>query len=132
MCWRSAVPSRGSLVNPRAPAPVNSRAVTIKLVANCLIGALSQIVPDKVPAFNANQHVLSFGGRRADGTNFVMGEVICGGLRKGDRLVVETAGGGDFGDPQRRQEASIHRDLVDEKVTAAGAALYGVPKDAAR
>ena len=247
-CFRpvSLTLPEGSLVNPRSPAPVNSRAVTIKLIANCLIGALSQIVPDKVPAFNANQHVLSFGGRRADGTNFVIGEVICGGtgarsgadgidvldsdatngmnmpvealeldfplrvvryelrpdsggagefrgglgvtreyvnlgddillthrgenhrsgvpgvagggegtrarsaivrvvggvdlipsklmtvLRKGDRLVVETAGGGGFGDPQRRQEASIQRDLIDEKVTAAGAALYRVPKDAAR
>ena len=30
-----------------------SRAVTIKLIANCLIGALSQVVPGKVAAFNA-------------------------------------------------------------------------------
>jgi N-methylhydantoinase B len=80
-CFRpvSLILPEGSLVNPRAPAPVNSRAVTIKLIANCIIGALAQIVPDRVPAFNANQHVLSFGGAREDGTNFVMGEVICGG-----------------------------------------------------
>ena len=232
----------GSLVNPRSPAPVNSRAVTIKLIANCLIGALSQVVPGKVAAFNANQHVLSFGGRRPDGTNFVMGEVICGGtgaragadgidvldsdatngmnmpiealeldfplrvvryelrcdsggagefrgglgvtreyealgdeillthrgenhrsqvpgaagggdgasarssiiradgcvevipsklmtvLRKGDRLVIETAGGGGFGDARQRAEAARGGDLEDGKVSAAGAAAYGARK----
>ncbi|MGZ8202424.1 MAG: hydantoinase B/oxoprolinase family protein [Burkholderiales bacterium] len=232
-CFRpvSLILPEGSLVNPRAPAPVNSRAVTIKLIANCLIGALAQIVPDRVPAFNANQHVLSFGGRRPDGTNFVMGEVICGGtgarhgadgidvldsdatngmnmpvealeldfplrvlryelradsggageyrgglgvvreyealadeiflthrgenhrssvpgvagggsgsaarstivrangrvevipsklmavLHKGDRLVIETAGGGGFGERQRRREDSVHQDFLDGKVT---------------
>ena len=229
----------GSLVNPVSPAPVNSRAVTIKLIANCLIGALSQVVPGKVAAFNANQHVLSFGGRRSDGTNFVMGEVICGGtgaragadgidaldsdatngmnmpvealeldfplrvvryelrgdsggagefrgglgvvreyealgddillthrgenhrsrvpgaagggdgasarsqiiradgrvevipsklmtvLRKGDRLVIETAGGGGFGAARRRAGTALARDVEEAKVSAEGAATYG-------
>lgn len=233
----------GSLVNPRPPAPVNSRAVTIKLIANCLIGALAQVVPDKVCAFNANQHVLSFGGQRSDGANFVMGEVICGGtgaragadgidvldsdatngmnmpiealeldfplrvvryelrtdsggagewrgglgvtreyetlgdeillthrgenhrspvpgaaggsdgssarstiiradgrreiipskvmtvLRKGDRLVIETAGGGGFGDPGRRSEAALHTDRKDAKVSAVGSEAYRPAQD---
>lgn len=228
----------GSLVNPRAPAPVNSRAVTIKLIANCLIGALAQIVPGRVAAFNANQHVLSFGGQRPDGSNYVMGEVICGGtgaragadgidvldsdatngmnmpvealeldfplrmlryelrcdsggagsfrgglgvtreyealgdeirlthrgenhrsrvpgaagggegasarssivradgrvevipsklmtvLHRGDRLVIDTAGGGGFGPPEERSAAALQRDRVDGKVSAAGAADY--------
>lgn len=231
----------GSVVNPRAPAPVNSRAVTIKLIANCMIGALAQAVPDRVPAFNANQHVLSFGGTRPDGSNFVVGEVICGGsgaragadgvdvldcdatngmnmpieameidfplrmiryelrpdsggagrfrgglgvvreyevtgdevrlthrgenhrarvpgsaggesgasarssivrtdgsvevvpskvmavLRRGDRLVVETAGGGGFGDPQQRNEGALRRDIADGKVSAACAQAYNAP-----
>jgi N-methylhydantoinase B len=246
-CFRpvSLALPEGSLVNPRAPAPVNSRAVTIKLIANCLIGALSQIVPERVPAFNANQHVLSFGGRHPDGSNFVMGEVICGGtgaragadgidvldsdatngmnmpvealeldfplrmvryelrpdsggagtfrgglgvvreyeavgdevflthrgenhrssvpgvagggagararsvitradgreeivpsklmtvLRKGDRLLIETAGGGGFGDPRHRDRAALARDLGDEKIGAEAATFYRSGKDAA-
>jgi N-methylhydantoinase B/oxoprolinase/acetone carboxylase alpha subunit len=245
-CFRSVSLTlpEGSIVNPRVPAPVNSRAVTIKLIANCMIGALSQVVPDKVPAFNANQHVLNFGGQYPDGANFVMGEVVCGGtgaragadgidvldadatngmnmpiealeldfplrmnryelrpdtggagefrgglgvireyeslaeevflthrgenhrsgvpgaagggegararsvivradgraevvpsklmtiLAKGDRLICQTAGGGGFGDPQRRSSAAIHRDIVDGKLTAEGALLYGVRSDA--
>jgi N-methylhydantoinase B len=246
-CFRpvSLALPEGSLVNPRAPAPVNSRAVTIKLIANCLIGALSQIVPERVPAFNANQHVLSFGGRHPDGSNFVMGEVICGGtgaragadgidvldsdatngmnmpvealeldfplrmvryelrpdsggagtfrgglgvvreyeavgdevflthrgenhrssvpgvagggagvrarsvitradgreeivpsklmtvLRKGDRLLIETAGGGGFGDPRHRDRAALARDLGDEKIGAETVTVYRSGKDAA-
>jgi len=234
-CFRpvSLVLPEGSVVNPRAPAPVGCRAVTIKLIANCLLGALAQVVPERVPAFNANQHVLSFGGKRADGTSFVMGEVICGGtgaradadgvdvldsdatngmnmpiealeldfplrvsryelrrdsggagehrgglgvvreyqvlgeevsltfrgenhrspvpgaaggghgasarsvivrtsgreevipsklmtvLRRGDRLLIETAGGGGFGDPARRGAEARARDVRDQKVTAA-------------
>ena len=244
-CFRpvSLILPPGSLVNPRSPAPVNSRAVTIKLIANCLIGALSQVVPGKVAAFNANQHVLSFGGQRPDGTNFVMGEVVCGGtgaragadgidvldsdatngmnmpiealeldfplrmiryelrgdsggagefrgglgvareylalgdeihlthrgenhrsrvpgaagggdgasarssiiradgrvevipsklmtvLRKGDRLVIETAGGGGFGDPRDRTAASAQADVADGKVSVAGAAQVDIRKE---
>ena len=46
-------------------------------------------------------------------------------LRKGDRLVIETAGGGGFGDPRLRTDAALLRDLADGKVSAAGAVAYG-------
>ena len=69
----------GSLVNPRKPAPVNARSVTIKLIANNLIAALAPIIPDRVTAFNANQHIIMFGGRRADGRSYVVGELVPGG-----------------------------------------------------
>ena len=49
-------------------------------------------------------------------------------LRKGDRLVIETAGGGGFGDARQRAEAARGGDLEDGKVSAAGAAAYGARK----
>jgi N-methylhydantoinase B len=69
----------GSLVNPRRPAPVNARSVVIKLIANNLIGALAPAIPDRVTAFNANQHLIMFGGRRPDRTSYVVGEIVPGG-----------------------------------------------------
>lgn len=38
-------------------------------------------------------------------------------LRKGERVRVETLGGGGFGDPQERSLASLRADLLDDKVT---------------
>ncbi|RAI02484.1 5-oxoprolinase [Acuticoccus sediminis] len=69
----------GSLVNPRHPAPVNARSAVIKLIANNIIHALAEAVPDRVTAFNANQHILMFGGIDAGGKPFVVGEGVCGG-----------------------------------------------------
>ena len=47
-------------------------------------------------------------------------------LVAGDRLVVETAGGGGFGAPGERAGASLELDRADEKVSASAAeALYG-------
>lgn len=69
----------GSLVNPRKPAPVNARSAAIKMIANNIIHALAQAVPERVTAFNANQHILMFGGLRADGSAWVVGEGVCGG-----------------------------------------------------
>jgi N-methylhydantoinase B len=51
-------------------------------------------------------------------------------LRKGDRLIIETAGGGGFGDARRRAQAALAGDIEDAKVSAAGAAAYGVGKSA--
>jgi N-methylhydantoinase B len=48
-------------------------------------------------------------------------------LKKGDRLIIETAGGGGFGHPRQRNPAAIQRDLEDGYVTPEEArALYGV------
>ncbi len=69
----------GSLVNPRRPAPVNARSVVIKLIANNLIAALAPAIPHRVTAFNANQHLIMFGGRRPDRSSYVMGEIVPGG-----------------------------------------------------
>ena len=87
----------GSLVNPTEPAPVNSRTSTIKRIASCLVGALRHAAPERVPADGASALlVLMFGGRRADGKRFVVGEFNAGGSGGGPRGdgvdVIETDG----------------------------------------
>lgn len=45
-------------------------------------------------------------------------------LRAGDRLVIETAGGGGYGDPLKRDHALVARDLADGLIDARQAAEY--------
>jgi N-methylhydantoinase B len=40
----------GSVVNPREPAPVNGRTITMKRIADTLLGALVQAMPRRIPA----------------------------------------------------------------------------------
>ena len=70
----------GSIVNPREPAPVNSRTSTIKRIAGTIIGALRQATPEDAPADAAGELlVLAFGGNREDGSRYVVGELIASG-----------------------------------------------------
>ena len=70
----------GSLVNPIEPAPVNARTPTIKRVATSILGALKDVVPEKIPADCAGETVTqTFGLQRGDGTSFVAGEMLAGG-----------------------------------------------------
>lgn len=85
----------GSVVNPREPAAVNSRTATIKRITGCILGALKDVLPDRVPADNSGEMLaLMFGGRYRDGSPFVTGELIAGGSGAGPRSdgvdVVET------------------------------------------
>lgn len=74
-----------SLVNPRAPAPVNARTATIKRITGCMLSALANAAPERVPAPNAGQLlVMAFGGLRKDGTPFVTGELLAGGSGAGN------------------------------------------------
>ncbi len=74
----------GSLVNPRAPAAVNARTATIKRICGAMVGAFSEIAPERVPAASAGLSVmLAFGGRRADGSPFILSELVCGGTGAG-------------------------------------------------
>jgi N-methylhydantoinase B len=74
----------GSIVNPVEPAPVNSRTATIKRVTGCILGALREVMPERVGADAAGEMLaLMFGGRRADGRAFVVGELIAGGSGAG-------------------------------------------------
>jgi N-methylhydantoinase B len=232
----------GSIVNPREPAPVNSRTATIKRISGTILSAFAQAVPDRVPADGGGELlVLAFGGQRPDGTRYVTGELVAGGsgassakdgvdvietdatncmnlpaealeldapirvhrvaLRRdsggagaqrgglgivreyeilhgevrfthrgerhfiapkgrtgghdgamartiihradggletvpskivttlcaGDRVVFETAGGGGYGDPARREQQQIELDLADGKISIEGAKSYGRP-----
>jgi len=70
----------GSLVNPVEPAPVGSRTSTIKRITSCIVGALKEALPERVPADSASELlVLMFGGRNAAGKRFVVGEFSAGG-----------------------------------------------------
>ncbi len=71
---------KGSIVNPEEPAPVNARTSTIKRITGCMIGALAPVLPQKVPAASAGELlVMAFGGRRRDGSAYVVGDLVAGG-----------------------------------------------------
>ncbi|MGE0716817.1 MAG: hydantoinase B/oxoprolinase family protein [Alphaproteobacteria bacterium] len=63
---------------------------------------------------------------RADGTEEVVASKRMTTLKPGDRLIVETAGGGGYGDPLLRDREAVMADIANGKVSAAEAArLYG-------
>lgn len=72
------VAPEGSLVNARYPAPCGARGITGYRMVDCVFGALSQAVPDKVAADGAGGSTLpSFGG--FSGTKrFVFSECVMG------------------------------------------------------
>jgi N-methylhydantoinase B/oxoprolinase/acetone carboxylase alpha subunit len=75
---------KGTIVNPEEPAPVNARTSTIKRIAGAIVGALAPVLAGKVPAASAGELlVLAFGGRKASGEPFVVGELIAGGSGAG-------------------------------------------------
>lgn len=70
----------GSIVNPQEPAPVNARTATIKRIASCVLGALKEVVPDKVPADSGNELlILMLGGQRGNGASYVVGDLVASG-----------------------------------------------------
>ena len=76
---------RGSLANPEEPAPVNARTSTIKRIATSMVSALADVLPDRVAAPAAGTLlVVAFGGRRSDGTRYIVGELIAGGSGASD------------------------------------------------
>lgn len=70
----------GTVVNPRPPAAVAARGITGIRIADTILGALAQAVPDIVPACGANAPDvgISFGGTGPDGTPFVYLEFLVG------------------------------------------------------
>ncbi len=192
---------KGTIVNPQEPAAVNARTSTIKRITGCMIGALAQILPERVPAASAGELlVIAFGGSNPGGGRYVVGELIAvalkedsggagtfrGGLgvvreyeildgevslshrgerhffsapglnggsegakahsfirragggeeiipskiattlHKGDRLIIETAGGGGYGDPHGRPAEHVREDVRNGKVSEdAARSVYG-------
>ena len=69
----------GSIVNPVEPAPVTARTDTCQRVADVVLGALAQAVPDRVPAAgHSTVTYVTFSGEHDDGF-FVYPEVVAGG-----------------------------------------------------
>jgi N-methylhydantoinase B len=68
------------LLNPRRPAPVNNRAVTLRRTVDTLMGAFAQALPSKIPAAsNGHPLVARFGGH--DGERlFIVSESGTGGM----------------------------------------------------
>ena len=70
----------GSLVNPREPAPTGCRTSTIKRITTCILGALRQAAPDRVPADSGSEIVIMhFGGQRSDGRRYVTSQLLVSG-----------------------------------------------------
>ena len=71
----------GSVVNPREPAPVNGRTITMKRIADTLLGALVQAMPQRIPAAPCGSvRVAIFAGHdRTTGQRFVCSDFSTGG-----------------------------------------------------
>ncbi|MGE0716695.1 MAG: hydantoinase B/oxoprolinase family protein [Alphaproteobacteria bacterium] len=85
----------GSLVNPKEPAALGCRALTVKRLSGCILGALRQAAPDRVPADCGDElMILHMGGQRPDGSRFVTSQLLASGTgasRRGDGTdVIET------------------------------------------
>ena len=64
--------------------------------------------------------------RRADGREEVIPSKMVTTLNKGDRVVVETAGGGGYGDPHGRPGEQVREDVRNGKVSEEAArSVYG-------
>ena len=61
---------------------------------------------------------------RADGRRETVPSKLVTALAAGDRVVFETAGGGGYGDPTRRNPEQVRGDLLDGKISPAGAGQY--------
>ena len=70
-----------TVVNPRAPAPVNGRTITMKRIADTLLGALVQAMPGRIPAAPCGTvRVAVFAGQDAtSGARFVCTDFSTGG-----------------------------------------------------
>jgi N-methylhydantoinase B len=68
--------------------------------------------------------------QRAGGEEEIIPSKLTTMLRPGDRLTVETAGGGGFGDPKNRSTVEVDEDLANGKISRAGVGEYrgGTPK----
>lgn len=70
----------GSVVNPELPAAVNARTATVKLACNAMLGAWSQAGAGVSVAPHAGvATVMSLSGTRADGSRWMLTEIIASG-----------------------------------------------------
>ena len=72
----------GSIVNASPPAAVNARAIVVRRIVDCLLGALNQAMPGRLPAASSGHPlVMSMGGiDPAGGRPYVTAEIGAGGM----------------------------------------------------
>jgi N-methylhydantoinase B len=71
----------GSVVNPRHPAALNARTMTVCRMTDVIFGCLAQAAPERVRASSSSMEGVSFSGRRSrDGRAYVYLELFCGGM----------------------------------------------------
>jgi N-methylhydantoinase B len=68
----------GSIVNPRPPAACGARGITGFRMMDCVMGALAQALPRRVPADGSGGSTLPTIGGRQDGKPFIFVETIMG------------------------------------------------------
>jgi len=68
-----------SVVNPRFPAAVNARTGTVKAVANAVLGALAEAMPERFPAANAGASLVLALAHGSGRGRRVTAEVVAGG-----------------------------------------------------
>lgn len=69
----------GSVLNPRMPGAVAARALTGYRVFDAMLGALAQIVPDRIPAAGEGGNtVVCLSGQREGGEPYIIVDMICG------------------------------------------------------
>jgi N-methylhydantoinase B len=81
-CYRpiTIIAPEGLIVSARHPAPVAHRIAPCHVLLNVLFGALSQAIPERMPAaYYAVSYVCSFQTQAADGTRKVLVEIEVGG-----------------------------------------------------
>jgi N-methylhydantoinase B len=73
------VAPEGTILNPRLPGACAARALTGYRLLDVMLGALAQVVPDRVPAAGEGGNtVLSMGGLTPARKPFVIVDMICG------------------------------------------------------
>lgn len=69
----------GSVLNPREPAAVAARALTGYRVFDAMLGALAQVVPDRIPAAGEGGNtVVCLSGNNDQGQPYIIVDMICG------------------------------------------------------
>ena len=66
---------------------------------------------------------------RKDGSEEVVPSKIVTTLHAGDRVVFQTAGGGGYGEPARRDPQHVRADFADGKISLDGAKAYEAKHD---
>jgi N-methylhydantoinase B len=72
-------PEKGTLLTPIFPAPTNARTFVILRLLGVLAGVLAKAVDGRMPADQETIRYTGVHGQRADGTSYLMREVLGGG-----------------------------------------------------